>query len=280
MRKAKAAERVRCLVEAARVDDCDTLSALLAAKADANAHSIAPAHYLSTAAFAAADCGSLRALQLLIKAKADLNKPAERSYTPLHAAAQSGNCDMLVKLLAGKANVRAVAKVDGITPAHMAACNGHDQALRVLANAKADLNARSKGEGLAPVHNAATFGRVEVLRVLVEVRFVCLFCTSACMCPCRTHGMPSPPPPPPPASVCARCVCVVVTCRTDVPLGGRARTRVVCTRRQPSSEDPARHVSGQSALGPRPSAASSSFVLLRFAPRPHARTHAHRPRLT
>ncbi len=173
LRKAKAAERVRLLCEAARQNDCDALSAmLLLAKADVDARSSAPEHCLGTPTFAAADCGALRATQLLVQAKADVNKTAgdKDGLTPMHAAASGGHCDVLLALIRGKAHVGPLTKASGVPPALMAAYGGQLSALQVLADAKADLDVRSSSDGMAPVHVAALRGDPETVRLLARAK--------------------------------------------------------------------------------------------------------------
>ena len=75
--------------------------------------------------------GGLEVARLLVEAGADVNRPGEHGYTPLHMAAQWGHLDV-VAFLAGKgAVVDALADLDG-TPLDMARARGHQHVVTHL----------------------------------------------------------------------------------------------------------------------------------------------------
>jgi len=69
--------------------------------------------------------------KLLVEAGADVNV-VQASHTPLHAAAENGNIEMLILLLENGANVNA-RNENGETPAQLAAAKGHHEIAKILA---------------------------------------------------------------------------------------------------------------------------------------------------
>ena len=124
--------------------------------------------------------GSSQAIKLLLDNGADVNKPANDGWTPLHAAAAAFKSDdnnkrlkpdaagvqIVQMLLAKGANAKAVTK-DGWTPLTAAVANAHvgyqgDQQdrpnrIKALLDAGADVNA-ADANGRTPLHWAAWQG--------------------------------------------------------------------------------------------------------------------------
>jgi hypothetical protein len=88
-------------------------------------------------------------------------------FTPLHAAAQAGSLRDIAKLLAGGANVDAVARSNGATPIHFAAGLGHAKAVAALIAGGASVDAQANG-GLTPLHAAVASDRAEAVQTLVS----------------------------------------------------------------------------------------------------------------
>jgi hypothetical protein len=102
--------------------------------------------------------------ELLIRGKADANCCDEWGLSPLHYAAQSGNCDVVRCLIEYNA---AVCPLDGLgrTPLHLAAQHGRVEAVQELATLGADLSARDRRDR-TPLAVAEAFGQNEVVAVL------------------------------------------------------------------------------------------------------------------
>ncbi|KAM9304465.1 protein phosphatase 1 regulatory subunit 16A [Morus bassanus] len=173
------------------IDDYgDVVTALLEAGADVNARD----SELWTPLHAAATCGHLRLVQLLIQSGADLlavnsdgNMPydlcedevtldrieaamAERGITQekieeARAAAERGMVREIRQL------VRAGADLDapqgrGATLLHIAAANGYAEAAELLLEHRAGVDARDE-DGWEPLHAAACWGQVRLVELLV-----------------------------------------------------------------------------------------------------------------
>src|SRR4249919_1973402 len=79
-------------------------------------------------------------------------EPRDPSWTPLHAAAQSGDVDAVRRLLADGADPNAREAGDNTTPLHWAAAAKHVEAVRALLDAGADVH------GLGDVHELDVIG--------------------------------------------------------------------------------------------------------------------------
>ena len=94
--------------------------------------------------------------------------PSQRQWTPLHAAAKSGDVDKVRELLkGGEYDVNCV-DVGGWTPLQLAADRDHLDVVRVLISEfKADVNACTDS-GETPLHKAADRGHLDMVKVLVS----------------------------------------------------------------------------------------------------------------
>lgn len=88
----------------------------------------------------AACAGDLAAVELLIKAGADVNAKDIFGSYPLHGAAEFGQDEVCQALLSSGANVNAV-NVEGQSPLHYAARGGSPNTISLLIDAGANLNA-------------------------------------------------------------------------------------------------------------------------------------------
>lgn len=117
----------------------------------------------------ALEFNSLDAVKMLIQLKADTNIILERGFTPIHFAANQGNCALIDILInEGKFNPNKTTNAnDKLTPAHLIAMNGHLDAAKNLSKWGMDINAKDKS-GKTPLHYALLNGHLEVARTLVE----------------------------------------------------------------------------------------------------------------
>ncbi len=154
----------------------DSLRLLLKARADVNA-ATKPGGF--TAAYRAAQFGNTACLQVLVEAKADVNKAEDDGATPAWMAAQNGNLDCLKLLKQGGAdldkpdNCNDAENLDlsgGDTPSHMAVMNGKLECLQWLRNAGADIG-KANAAGRAPLFMAARFGMPDCLRWLISAKY-------------------------------------------------------------------------------------------------------------
>lgn len=87
-------------------------------------------------------------------------------WTPLHAAAEWGDCIVIAMLLKHGASTRRQT-VDGDTPLHIAVQNGHLTACQMLLSADADPNT-GNSEASTPLHVAAEEGHLEIIQLLLR----------------------------------------------------------------------------------------------------------------
>ena len=151
---------------AARNGHVDTLQLLLRAKAEIDL----PGSY-GAAICAAAHTGHIDAVTMLLRAKASMGvQPIPTYYAynwlPLEGAARNGYAKVLRVLLRAKAIVNEVS-LDGWAPLHFAARSGHMEAVQVLVQAKADLDATTTCGEFLPRHLAYKFKHDEIWRFLI-----------------------------------------------------------------------------------------------------------------
>ena len=87
--------------------------------------------------------GDREAVSALLRAKADVNKPAPDGTTALHYAVEADALDLVTQLVRAGANVKAANRY-GIAPITLAATNGSVKVLEALLEAGADPDARIK----------------------------------------------------------------------------------------------------------------------------------------
>ncbi|HEY5913429.1 MAG TPA: ankyrin repeat domain-containing protein [Verrucomicrobiae bacterium] len=117
----------------------------------------------------AVERGDRRAVEQLLKERADVEAQTPDGVTPLYAAAFKGHVDILKLLLKAGAKVDGRAAL-GRTALFTAAAEGHVDAVETLLDAGADPNARSAVGQLAqtPLHMAACEGQAETAKRLLK----------------------------------------------------------------------------------------------------------------
>ena len=109
----------------------------------------------------------LEIVQWLLSRGANLTVPDKQyGWTPLHAAALSGQVEISRLLLQYKADDNAQ-DLRGKTPLHIASKKGHVDVARLLLEHGADVNARADNRN-TPLHYASKGGHRETVRLLVE----------------------------------------------------------------------------------------------------------------
>ena len=149
------------LIDAARNGDKDSLRALIAKKADANATEPDG----STALHWAAYRDDLESADLLIRAGAKINAANDLGATPLWTASQNGSVAMVRKLLEAGANPN-LALLAGETPLMVAARSGYPQVVEQLLVKGADANARGT-RGQTALMWAVSEKHPDVVKVLL-----------------------------------------------------------------------------------------------------------------
>ena len=90
------------------------------------------------------------------------------SITPLHAACFCGQKDNIVQLLLkAKANVNAL-DIQGYTPLCIAAGKGHEKIVELLISAGADIELEKNIIGCTPLFFAVIMGHLEVVKILIQ----------------------------------------------------------------------------------------------------------------
>lgn len=153
------------LHRAAMDDRVDLIDALRAAGADPLARSERGLDAL----VAAAEAGSMSAVEHLLSLGADVNQAGTTfGVTPLNQAAMNGHAAVVRRLLDAGASVdvRLTGSHVGATPAHTAALRGHSEALEMLLDAGTDLDARDD-EGGTLLYVAAQAPTPDCLELLL-----------------------------------------------------------------------------------------------------------------
>lgn len=99
----------------------------------------------------AAGYGNTKAIALLIKAGAYINRPGAGGSTPLYLAVCSGKADAVALLIRAGASVNQQNVGSGSTPLHIAVSSGNAEIIHMLLDAGADLT-QQNADGLAPLH--------------------------------------------------------------------------------------------------------------------------------
>ena len=120
-----------------------------------------------TALYYAALCGfSGLANYLIITHGENVYAKCGERGSPLHAASDTGNLDVVRLLLAHGVDINTESD-DESTPLHLASLNGYVDVTRLLLQHNANLNARDDIED-APLHNASIRGNTRVAQLLLE----------------------------------------------------------------------------------------------------------------
>lgn len=111
---------------------------------------------------------SLEAVQLLLKAGADITFKNEHGQTALHLAIREEKTAIARLLLKKGADIGATDAFYKSTPLHYAAGNYNTAPLRLLLAHGADINAQN-GDGETPLHTALQDGNKEIVRTLLTL---------------------------------------------------------------------------------------------------------------
>ena len=116
----------------------------------------------------AAQNGQILAVQILIRAGADLNKTNKDGATPLFLAAQEGHIAVAQLLLEAHADVNK-ANNAGATPLFIAAQNGQAGVVQILMSAGADSN-KPNNAGIMPLQIAGQNNQIQVIELLSKAQ--------------------------------------------------------------------------------------------------------------
>jgi ankyrin repeat protein len=151
------------LIEAAKMQEKDTVAALLKEKVDVNSHQADG----TTALAWAAHWNDLEMADLLIAGGANVNAANEYGVTPLTLAVINRSPAMVEKLLKAKANANA-AQTTGETPLMTAASTGNLDVAKLLVTHGAQVNAKEPKHGQTPLMWAIAFQHPDVAKLLIE----------------------------------------------------------------------------------------------------------------
>ena len=151
------------LIDAARNQDIEQVSQLLADGADPNARQTDGATALHWAAYHE----DLDLADLLIKAGAAASAVNRLNASPLYLAVRGGNAELTKLLLDAGANPNVTLDM-GETPIMTAARAGSAAAVQYLIDSGANVNGREESREQTALMWASAQGHVEVVRVLVE----------------------------------------------------------------------------------------------------------------
>ena len=137
-----------------------------------NPDCVSPDEAKESAVFKACKRGHLEALELLLRAGADLTHPASDGKTPLLIAAEHGQLALVRRLVEAGAHTDLDKETQrGHTPLIMAILNGHLAITRYLIEARADKEKAFKDNDpplLLAVDGAPAGGRQEAIRCLLD----------------------------------------------------------------------------------------------------------------
>lgn len=159
-----AAERDLRLADAAERRDWVTLRTLLQARVDPRT----PQADGATALHWAAHWSNLEAVDLLLRAGADVNAANDHGVTPLSLACENAHAAIAARLLKGGANPNAVLPVQGETVLMTAALSGNVEIVTMLLDRGAEVDARTTRSGQTALMWAISQNHRDVVGRLIE----------------------------------------------------------------------------------------------------------------
>ena len=117
---------------------------------------------------AAVENGNADIVRLLISAGAHKDLQNRYGLTPLHLAVKNGSADIVLLLINAQAQVNLQDKY-GRTPLHLAAEQGRDNVMAALLRLRHAATNLEDGEGRTPLHLAAENGRTTAAAMLLKV---------------------------------------------------------------------------------------------------------------
>ncbi|CAE7828862.1 ANKHD1 [Symbiodinium sp. CCMP2592] len=152
------------LCEACRNGDVQIVSFLLGAGAETD--SVSDQGTPLTWAAAGDSDRHVQIVEMLLGARADLNKTDADLYTPLASAVEFGCAELVHVLLAARADTGTLCSESQQTPLCLAAEEGWVPKVRLLLEAGADIERISAGQ--TPLTTAVAAGEAEVVQILID----------------------------------------------------------------------------------------------------------------
>ena len=149
------------LMAASRHGNLLAMEALLEAGADPNR----PVDKTGLVAMHFAATG--KAVSLLFDYGASVSIRSRKGNTPLHIVARDGTPEAVQALIRRGADVNAATSPIGNTPLHSAAKFGTPSVAQILINAGADVNARNRSD-VTPLYTAAKFNSAKMVEMLLD----------------------------------------------------------------------------------------------------------------
>lgn len=150
------------LLEAAVIGDTESVKQFIANGADVNAGEV------FTPLMAAADTGNVEVIRLLLNSGADIEKSNRLGLTPLMMAAGKGNLHAVNELIAAGAKINATSRVRNFSALAAAAANGHNEIINELVKAGAEVNQKC-GTELEALSVAAYSGNLTAVKLLAAL---------------------------------------------------------------------------------------------------------------
>ncbi len=145
--------------------DIDVLNDLISQGADVNFSK--PPFYI-TPSYQAAQDENAKALNVLLKQHADIQKKAGNGATPIHTAAENGNSTVIEQLITAGAKVNDACERGG-TPLFIAAQKGHHNVIQLLIDAGSDVNQACMNNA-TPLFVAIQNGHTESVKHLINAK--------------------------------------------------------------------------------------------------------------